>query len=171
VRRLIRYRLVVPVFRSPHSPEYTARGVANGVLWGLTPFMGLQTILILSTWIAGRRVFRRDSSVLQALIWVWVNNPITMLPMYYVFYLTGLWLSGTSGSFTGYAEFVLLWDTSAQEPRVIDRLIFLGAAIGLPIAIGCIPYSLLGSGLAYRWTLRVLRARRVLTRPRGFAPR
>lgn len=159
IRRLVRYRLVIPVFRSPHDPEYTARGVANGVLWALTPFIGFQTIAILSTWLVARRVFGRDSSVVQALIWAWVNNPITMLPMYYLFYVTGLWLTGTAGSFGGYAQFASLWETSA-EATFIDRLAMLARAIGVPITVGCIPYALLSSWLAYRWALGALRRRR-----------
>ena len=57
--RGLRYRLVIPVFRSPHSPEYTARGVANGVFWGLTPTVGLQTIEIVATWLIAQRVRAR----------------------------------------------------------------------------------------------------------------
>ena len=88
--RGLRYRLVIPVFRSTHSAEYTARGVANGVFWGLTPTVGLQTLEITAVWFVGKTLFERNSSLLQAYIWVWVNNPLTMVPMYYAFYVTGL---------------------------------------------------------------------------------
>ena len=54
MRRMVRYRLVIPVFRSAQSPEFTARGVANGVFWGLTPTVGLQTLEILGTWFVAR---------------------------------------------------------------------------------------------------------------------
>lgn len=156
--RALRYRLVIPVFRSRHPPEYTARGVANGVFWGLTPSVGVQTIEILATWLAGRRLFGKDSSLLQALIWVWVNNPITMVPMYYAFYLTGLWLMGKSGSVEGYDSFVALWDANILESWA-DRVSAIARSIGAPMMIGSLPYAAVGSALSYRWAVRVVRKR------------
>jgi uncharacterized protein (DUF2062 family) len=160
VKRLIRYKLIIPVFRSPHPPEYTARGVANGVFWGVTPFMGFQTLFMLATWTVMKRAFGKDSSIVQALVWAWVNNPITMLPMYYVFYVTGLWLIGTSGSLGGYDAFVALWDESAQHGGWVARGSFLARQVGLALTIGCLPFALALSWIAYAWALAVTRARR-----------
>jgi uncharacterized protein (DUF2062 family) len=160
LQRLIRYRLIIPVFRSPHPPEYTARGVANGVFWGVTPFMGLQTLFMLLTWAVLKRLFARDSSIVQALIWAWVNNPITMVPMYYVFYVCGLWLMGTSASLGGYDTFVALWDDSAHAPNLFARITLLARQIGLALTIGCIPFAIVLSWIAYSWALMAVRARR-----------
>ena len=159
MRRLVRYRLVIPVFRSVHGPEYTARGVANGVFWGLTPTVGLQTLEILSTWSIAR-LLGRDSSLLQAMIWVWVNNPVTMIPMYYAFYLTGLWMVGQGGSGPGYAAFVDLFTANAQLSWWA-RLIGIIRAIGVPIFVGCVPYALIGALVSYRWAADVVRRRRM----------
>jgi uncharacterized protein (DUF2062 family) len=172
LRRAIRYKLIIPVFRSPHPPEYTARGVAIGVLWGLTPLMGLQTAGIFATWLTIKRLTGRDSSVLQALIWAWVNNPVTMIPMYYLFYVTGLWLTGTAGSLGGYDAFVALWDRSEAEPTFIARVTLLARVVGIALVAGCVPYALAGSWLSYHWALGVLRARRRrLSDPARSAPR
>jgi uncharacterized protein (DUF2062 family) len=134
------------VFRSPHSPAHTARGVANGVFWGLTPTIGLQTVAILATWFVSRRVLDRDSSLLQAMIWVWVNNPLTMIPMYYGFYVTGLYLTGTPGAVIDYRSFSV---TGLSLTTV-----------GVPMLVGCLPYAVLGSFVSYRWALRVVMRRR-----------
>jgi uncharacterized protein (DUF2062 family) len=160
LRRLIRYRLMIPVFRSAHSPEYTARGVANGVFWGLTPTVGLQTLEIIATWFVGRRVFRRDSSLLQALIWVWVNNPVTMIPMYYAFYVTGLWMIGQGGRGHGYEAFVAVFTANAALSWWA-RLAALVQAIGVPIFAGCLPYAVAGAAIAHRWAIGVVRRRRL----------
>jgi uncharacterized protein len=165
LRRALRYRLLIPVFRSPHGPEYTARGVANGVFWALTPSVGLQTFQILGTWVIARRLFGKDSSILQALIWVWVNNPFTMIPMYYAFYLTGLWLMGDVGLARGYDRFIDLWEETGGSGW-IARMTGLAQAIGLPLVIGCIPYASLGGALSYRWALRVVRRRQQRIRPK-----
>jgi hypothetical protein len=159
IRRLVRYRLVIPVFRSAHSAEYTARGVANGVFWGLTPTVGLQSIEILATWSIGR-IIGRESSLLQAMIWVWVNNPVTMVPMYYAFYLTGLWMIGQAGSSPGYGAFVDIWTANAQLAWWA-RLMGIIEAIGVPLFAGCLPYAIVGSALSYRWAAGVVRRRRL----------
>lgn len=149
----MRYRLIIPVFRSPHPPAYTARGVANGVFWGLTPTVGLQTFEILGTWLVARRVLHRDSSLLQAMVWVWVNNPLTMVPLYYAFYLTGLWLIGDIGAATGYDAFAAILDN--RDGRRVERMVALVGGIGVPLMVGCLPYALAGAALSYRWALRV----------------
>jgi uncharacterized protein (DUF2062 family) len=158
MRRMLRYRLVIPVFRSAHSAEYTARGVANGVFWGLTPTVGLQTLEILATWSVGRFV-GRDSSLLQAMIWVWVNNPVTMIPMYYAFYVTGLWMVGEGGTGQGYGAFLDLFTANAQL-EWWARLLGIIRAIGVPIFVGCVPYAAVGAAISYRWAAGVVRRRR-----------
>jgi uncharacterized protein (DUF2062 family) len=163
LRRLVRYRLMIPVFRSAHSAEFTARGVANGVFWGLTPTVGLQTLEIVATWFLGRRVFNRDSSLLQAMIWVWVNNPVTMIPMYYAFYVTGLWMVGQGGGGQGYEAFVALWTANATLSWSA-RLGAIVHAIGVPIFVGCLPYAIVGAVISYRWAVSVVRRRRMRIR-------
>jgi uncharacterized protein (DUF2062 family) len=132
--------------------------VANGVFWALTPSVGLQTVEIVATWLIAQRVFGKDSSLLQALIWVWVNNPLTMVPMYYAFYLTGLWLLGDAGLASGYDAFVALWESN-RASGWFDHILAIALLIGVPIVIGSIPYAAVGSALSYRWALRVVRKR------------
>jgi uncharacterized protein len=163
VRRLIRYKLIIPVYRSPHPPAYTARGVAIGVFWGVTPFMGFQTALMLATWQVLKRVFAKDSSILQALIWAWVNNPVTMLPMYYLFYVTGAWLMGSSHTLAGYDAFVALWDRSQREPTFMAQVTMIAREVGIALTVGCAPFAVAFSWIAYRWayTITVARRRRI----------
>jgi uncharacterized protein len=160
LRRYLRYHLLIPIFRSPHPPEYTARGVAIGVFWGVTPFLGVQTFLMVVTWLVLKRVFSKDSSIVQALAWAWINNPLTMVPMYYSFYVTGSWLMGTSAPFGGYDAFVALWEESRHQPTVMARAELLARQVGLALVIGSVPYALLGSWAGYRWSLGIVRARR-----------
>lgn len=162
----MRYRLVVPLLRSPHSVEYTARGVANGCFWGLTPSVGFQYLAICGTWFVARSVFRKDSSLVQALAWAWLNNPLTMIPMYFVFYVTGLWLLGQAGRTPGYDAFVGLWNAGSSLGWGA-RLQTLAASVGLPMIAGSLPYATIGSALAYRWTTALLRGRRRRAEPGG----
>jgi uncharacterized protein len=158
---VIRYKLIIPVYRSPHPPAYTARGVAIGVFWGVTPLLGLQTILMVATWQTLKRAFAKDASIVQALIWAWVNNPITMLPMFYVFYVTGSWIIGSPNVLGGgYHAFVALWETSQHEPTFLARALTTARAVGLALTVGCVPYAALASWVAYRWALAITTARR-----------
>jgi len=157
--RAVRYRFVIPVSRSPHPPEFTAGGVANGVFWALTPSIGFQSVAILATWFIARTALRRDSSLLQAYIWAWLNNPLTMIPMYYAFYLTGLFLLGQGGESEGYAAFASVWDASSNVPW-FDRVASVSRAVALPTALGCLPYAAVGGLVSYRWALRVVRSRK-----------
>jgi hypothetical protein len=158
LRRCIRFRLVIPVFRSPHPPEHTARGVANGVFWALTPLVGLQTVCMVTTWWVGRKLFRKDSSLLQAFIWAWVNNPVTMIPMYYAFYRAGLWMTAETGVATGYDAFSGLWNANT-EMGWSDRVAALARAIGLPILVGSVPFAISAAALSYWWAVTALRRR------------
>jgi hypothetical protein len=50
LRGVLRYRLIVPLKRRRHSPEYTARGVMIGLFWAFTPMVGIQMYLVSMTW-------------------------------------------------------------------------------------------------------------------------
>jgi uncharacterized protein (DUF2062 family) len=169
LRRAVRYRFIIPVFRSSYPAEHTARGVANGVFWGLTPSVGLQTLEIVTTWFVARRMFGKDSSLLQAFVWVWVNNPLTMFPLYYAFYVTGVWLIGDAGEARSYGAFVDLWDATA-ETGWRQRVGTLARAVGVPTVVGSIPYAAAGSAMSYRWAVRILRQRQKRRRERPSMP-
>lgn len=157
----------MPIFRSPHTPEYTARGVAIGVFWGLTPTVGLQTGAVLGTWYVAKRALRAPSSLLQAILWASVNNPLTMIPMYYGFYLTGLWMMGSAEAAPAYAAFVRVWDRPGigLMQHVSETL----RSVGLPMLLGCLPYASVGSFVSYRWALALARRRRDRLRRRRVA--
>jgi uncharacterized protein (DUF2062 family) len=128
------------------------------VFWGLTPTIGLQTVEITATWLIARRLFAKDSSLLQAFIWVWVNNPVTVVPMYYAFYVTGLWLTGQGDQSGGYAAFEDLL-AGGEEPW-LTRVSTLMAAVGVPLLIGSVPYATLGAVASYVWAKAIVRRRR-----------
>jgi len=168
--RLVRYRLVIPVKRSRHSPEYTARGVAVGVAIGLTPTVGIQMAISLAIWIIVRRLFRWDFNVILACAWTWISNVVTMVPMYYVFYGTGQLVLGRWDDLSGYRTFAddftralnpppillpgldILVDPSFED-TVEALLAFFVEDIFLVMTVGAIPYMIAGGLLSYRWSL------------------
>jgi len=177
-RRLLRYRLIVPLKRSHHhAPEYTARGVLVGLAWALTPTIGIQMGLSLITWIVARRLFRWDFSLIVACAWTWTTNVITMLPCYYVFYVTGQLMLGHFDDLSGYREFLGLWQShvgAEEEQGTFDWLVYFEQLVvgwGLPLLVGSLPWSVLGGWLGYVWSLRFVRRHREARHRRHLARR
>lgn len=169
VKRLVRYRLVIPMLRSRHDPVYTARGVAMGVFWGLTPTVGFQTPLVLGAW-AGLRAVGWPSSLVQTIAWTWIDNPFTMLPLYYLCYLTGQLLLGHWGDMAGYGAFASIWSAAVDDSRPLaERVVTAVRVLGWPTLLGCLPWAVPGGLLSYRWSLRFLRGRAAAREARATA--
>ncbi len=158
---MCRYRLIVPIQRSIHSPELIARGVMVGLAWGLTPTIGLQMGLCFLTWMFTVRVLRWDFNIVIAMAWTWTTNLVTMLPAYYLFYLTGSFMLGRFGDLTGYGEFLALWDKNVPGEEALgfwpwlgEYLVILLKGWGLPMLIGCLPWAALGGWAGYVLTFR-----------------
>ena len=158
-QRLVRFRLVVPMLRSRQDIDVTARGVGLGVFWAFTPTLGVQTIAILATWTILRRAFRWDSSLLQTLAWTWLNNPLTIIPIYYLCFVTGHLLLGHWHTMPGYQAFANLWASTSAGGSWTERTTAAAALLGWPTLIGCLPYCIPGGLLAHRWALRFLQRR------------
>lgn len=160
-QRLCRYRLIVPIKRSVNSPELIARGVMVGLVWGLTPTIGLQMGLCFLTWLFAVRFLNWHFNIVIAMAWTWTTNVLTMFPAYYLFYLTGQVMLGRFGGMTGYGEFITLWDKNVPGEESLgfwqwfgEYAVILFDGWGLPMLIGCVPWAALGGWAGYVWTLR-----------------
>ncbi len=169
LRRLMHYRLVIPLKRSHHAPEHTARGVMVGVVVGLTPTVGIQMFIALVVWLIARRLFRWDFNVVLAAAWTWISNVLTMVPMYYVFYVTGQLMLGHWSDMWGYHTFVGEFQ-AALHPTVVplDPFDYVTDTTGNTLStlaayfvkdlfgvmlLGSVPFWPVGGWLAYRWSL------------------
>ncbi len=176
VGRWARYRFVIPLMRSRHSPEYIARSVSAGLFWAMTPSIGVQMALVLVHWGMVKKFWPQwNFSVVQAMAWTWVTNFLTMIPVYYMFYVTGQLFLGRFDDLTGYQGFVDLWDSSFGGQSGMERVthgitefwatiwyhtqvIFTGW--GLPMLVGCGPYAVISAWLGYRWSLQLVTGHR-----------
>ncbi|MCW9033013.1 MAG: DUF2062 domain-containing protein [Alphaproteobacteria bacterium] len=158
--RLFYYRLIIPIKRARDQPEIIARGVAIGILMGMTPTVGLQMYLIFLIWLAVRRFWRFN--LVLAIAWSWISNPATMLPMYYMFHLTGKMLLLDFGDHTSFDAFTAQLDTLMAANggnalyALLDLIENLWNTFGWSIVIGCVPYSLGFSFLGYWLTYRLV---------------
>ncbi|UTW51191.1 DUF2062 domain-containing protein [bacterium SCSIO 12827] len=161
----MRYKLLVPMKRSPHSPEYTARGVFWGVFWGLTPLVGIQMPLVTAHWLLFRLHPKTSFHLIQGLAWVWISNVFTMVPMYYGFYVTGQVMLGRIRHVSGYDSFAKLFNFDAWQEETFWETVahyfeYVWEQFGLPLAIGWIPWALIGGWAGYRLSLKIIRDRR-----------
>lgn len=163
--RILRFRLAIPMMRSHHSPEHAARGAMIGLAWAFTPTVGIQMPLVFVSWIIARRIFNWDFSLLLGLAWTWVTNAFTLVPTYYLFYLTGQVMMGHWGDLSGYDRFAGIWSSAFspdltlwQEVVIMSKVLVLdwGAAMWL----GSLPWAALTAFLGYRYSLKFVRAHR-----------
>ena len=164
IARLIKLRLVIPLMRSQHPPEYAAWGTAVGLTWAFTPTPGIQMVLVLATWLIARYFHWHFSLVLGA-AWTWASNIFTGPPALYISYVTGQVLLGRWDNITGYHSFIWLWEGAfaTEQPLHLQLMAALKMAIrdwGLAIWIGCLPWCVLLGVLGYRWSLRFIIAHR-----------
>jgi uncharacterized protein (DUF2062 family) len=163
LRRQLRYRLVIPILRGKHSPEYTARGVLFGLLAAMTPTVGIQMPIVFITWCCVR-VLRPswDFNLVVGLAWTWVTNILTVPPMYYVFLVTGRLMTGHFDALTGYDMFqerlaTLLDANAVWYEAVWVYIVGMFEIWGVPMFLGCLPWAALSGWLGYRWSLRLIR--------------
>lgn len=163
--RLAHHRLVVPIKRSPHPPEHTARAVMVGLFWAMTPLIGIQMYLVFLTWLVARRSQKLEFGLIISLAWTWVTNVFTMWPIYYVFYVTGRLLLGSPDEMPGYESFIQHWQGAISNgdgffETLLVHVKLIAHEKGLPLAVGCLPYAVLSAWLGYRWSLQYVIRRR-----------
>jgi uncharacterized protein len=73
----------IHILHADDSPHRIALGAAFGLFIAWSPLLGLHTWIVLLLSI----IFRANKLV--ALIFIWVSNPLTFLPIYYPSYLLG----------------------------------------------------------------------------------
>ncbi|HZD25607.1 MAG TPA: DUF2062 domain-containing protein [Alphaproteobacteria bacterium] len=164
LRRLLRLRLVIPVMRARHSPDYTARGVLVGVVIAMTPTVGVQMPLVGVCWLLAR--FLRPAwgfNVVSAMAWTWVTNIFTLAPFYYLFLVTGQFMMGRWGQPANYHVFSQrLAEVLSKDASLLDSVWIYAVQIfstwGEPMFIGSIPWAILSGWVGYRWSLSLSRS-------------
>ncbi len=166
ITRLLRLKLIVPLRRGRHSPEYKARGCAVGLFWAFTPLVGIQMALVMMTWALFKPFKRWHFSPVIACAWTWVTNVFTMVPIYYGFYLTGQVIQGRFEDVTGYGTFSRAWnETFMADQSTADAMAaystWIAKEVGLAMAVGSVPYAIGFAWLGYRLALDYLNRRQV----------
>ncbi len=185
VRRQYFRRFLRPINRLRLSPAVVGRTAVVGLAFGLTASVGIQLIGVFLIWLVGRAV-RRPINLALAVVLTGVTNPLTIAPIYTVYFLTGCAVIRCDTS-------VITIEPLLAAINAIDfRALFTGSwdmamasfgqlgsgsweTIGLPLAItvlGSLPFALVGSVAGYYFgryvgeRLHVRRVRRAALRAR-----
>ncbi len=141
----LRQKIVDPFLLSEHPPRHDARGAALGLLVGFGFPLGLQWVSLGLI----RTVFRFN--FLLALALTWVNNPFTVGPMYYGFYLMGSALIGNPSEINSDTFLELMAPLFKAEtfPDSLSGLAEIGSEILIKWAIGASITGLLFGTVGY----------------------
>lgn len=135
LRSLLADHVVRPLREAQGSPMSIARGAALGTWVAFTPTVGIQMFVVGALGIPLR------ANIPVALALVWLSNPVTMLPLYFAFYLVGTVVLAEPaldyGALSGRLD--AAWETARGQGLVAgldDLLEFLGGEVVWPMAIG-----------------------------------
>ncbi|MBF0154566.1 MAG: DUF2062 domain-containing protein [Magnetococcales bacterium] len=161
-------RIMRPMVRSPHPPEYQARASFWGLVVNFTPSIGFQLPMVAAIWAISRTLRKEwDFNFPLAFAWTWITNPATAAPLYYLFLVTGRFMLGEwDNPNMDFEAFRNLFGEVFREGGaetswwqvMLDQMTQLWHHFGFPMVVGSLPWALFGGWVGYVWTLRFLKA-------------
>jgi len=159
IENIVKERIINPIIHSNDPVSEVSLGVAVGVFLGLTPTVGVQMYLVAMVWTIYRYIFKKHFNLPVGMAMVWISNPITMVPLYYLFLLTGYLLLSTQNTLS-YELFTEILTRISEKNSTLEMIIegtrFLLIDLGWPMIVGCIVYAIPGFIISYLITFRIL---------------
>jgi len=174
------YDHLVDPFLQTHDPlPKVAWGAAIGMFVGLTPTVGVQMYIVTAIWALCRIALRFRFNLTIGVAMVWITNPVTTIPFYYLFLQTGdllLELIGHEAVPISFAAFrAEVQELASGEPMGwLEWLVYATEVLvieyGWPMFIGSLAWAIPGSVISYPFTIVCLgRYRRYLARVQGLS--
>jgi uncharacterized protein (DUF2062 family) len=94
---------------------------------------------------------------------VWISNPLTMVPLYYLFLLTGYWLLEMQNglSYELFGEYLShISSTEGTWEMIVAGMRFFLIDLGWPMIIGSFVYAVPGFIISYFMTKRIVTSHR-----------
>ena len=166
LKRLYYHRIIFPIYKSKRPISEIALGVSVGVFWGLTPTVGAQMYIVFLQWILHKTFIRFKFDLNLAIAMVWISNPLTVFPLYFLFYTTGELITDLFrlsvpefGSFASFIQmFNVIYDNAniglLQKGKETVRLLF--SNLGVSLVLGSIIYAVPGAFISYYLTAKIL---------------
>lgn len=131
-----------------------AMGTTVGMFIGMTPTVGIQMLVVMFVAILTKRFF--EFNRVAALITVYISNPVTMIPIYYMNYKVGTVFFGGDVSRDEFAKILEYEDFAGWWTTIVD--LFVG--IGVPLIVGSLVVASVCAAITYpvmRWLLKTFR--------------
>ena len=148
----IREKFINPVLHSKAPVTEVSLGVAVGIFMGFTPTVGVQMYLVAIVWTIYRYIFGRHFNLPVGVAMVWISNPLTMVPMYYLFLATGYFVFGIQHGIS-YQHFAESLGRISQTGDIMDQITegsrFLLVELGWPMVMGGFVYAIPFSIISY----------------------
>ena len=148
--RLLYGKLVQPLLRINDSPHSLALGITMGVFIAFTPTVGVQItiVVLLGTLLRANRI--------AAVAMTWISNPVTMIPMYYGYYVLGLVLLGREGIDRAEFESLCRLDDGRSSWQFIADIF---RELGAPLWVGSLVVAVIVTVPVYPLSRRWLQRR------------
>ena len=152
---------ILPLLILPSPKNELMMGSFIGIFIGLTPTEGIQIISLTALWYMTRLFRKLRFNLKLALAVSCISNGFTIIPLYFLFYFTGIKMGYFLWHWTSpvnYNEFVLLIKpvTEKSFPDSIPAILEISKLILAPLFFGSLPYALTFGILAYHLTGRIL---------------
>ena len=119
--------------------------------------------LVAVVWTIYRYIFRRHFNLPVGVAMVWISNPLTMVPLYYLFLVTGYWLLETKHilSYQHFADTLgRISETGGTWEIIVEGARFLLIDLGWPMIIGGFVYAVPGFFISYFFTKSIATSHR-----------
>lgn len=174
---LVYIRLVLPFLQSSAPLPQVAWGASVGTFVALTPTMGVQMWIVTILWVVSRYLLRLRFNLPVAMSLVWISNPVTFIPLYYLFLVTGDWALRLQGvatlpvGFAGFRDALQALERGAELSfleKLWEGLVLLIMEFGWPLLVGSLLWASAMAAASYPFTVFVLRRyREFLARQQG----
>ena len=147
--RLFKYllykKLIRPITRSEGSIRQVSWGVGIGVFFALTPTVGIQMYAVALIWALCRFILKSHFNLPVSIAMVWISNPLTMIPLYYLFLVSGYAVLETheklsfalfDQKFSSFSEMESTWELIIEATR------FLIIDLGWPMVVGSLFFAI-----------------------------
>lgn len=162
----LKIKLIKPILRARHPPDYTARGVGVGLFVAFTPTVGIQIPIIFALWAIARIVNRNLAfNPFLAMVWSMFTSVFTIAPLYFVFVQTGRFMLGRWLNIRSYEAYLSRFEKTAYSDTgwiegVWTQAVGSLAEFGVPLFVGSLPWAIGFSIIGYLWSLRFVRRHR-----------
>ena len=128
-----------------------ALGAAVGMAIGMTPTVGVQTLIVLAIVAATHRLFYFNRAA--ALLLIYVSNPFTVVPIYWCLYQVGTQFVPGTATMDSFRQ-ILSFEGLAGWWQTVQDLTF---QVGAPLAVGTLVVAPVAGGLMYPITWLLLK--------------